>query len=51
MQEEERWEKIGESKYNRWYGRVKGPGVPGYLKKGWGRVDGKGWLSLDWGMV
>ena len=35
MQEEERWEKIGESKYNRWYGRVKGPGVPGYLKKGW----------------
>ena len=36
MQEEERWEKIGESKYNRWYGRVKGPGVPGYFKKGWG---------------
>ena len=36
MQEEERWEKIGESKYNRWFGRVKGPGVPGYLKKGWG---------------
>ena len=35
-QEEERWRKIGEGKYNKWYGRVKGVGVPGYLKKGWG---------------
>ena len=36
MQEEERWKRIGESKYNKWYWRIKGPGVPGYLKKGWG---------------
>ena len=36
LQEEERWRRIGETKYNKWYGRVKGPGVPGYLKKGWG---------------
>ena len=35
-QEEERWRRIGEGKYNKWYGRVKGTGVPGYLKKGWG---------------
>ena len=36
LQEEERWKNIGESKYNSWYGRIKGLGVPGYLKKGWG---------------
>jgi len=35
LQREERWEKIRESKFNRWYGRVKGEGIPGYLKKGW----------------
>jgi len=35
LQREERWERIRESKYNRWYGRVKGEGIPGYLKKGW----------------
>lgn len=35
-QEEERWKKIGDSKYSRWYGRMKGRGILGYLKKGWG---------------
>jgi len=34
-QEVERWEKIKNSRYNRWYGRVKGKGVPEYLKRGW----------------
>jgi len=34
-QEEERWEKIKGSRYNRWYSRVKGRGIPEYLKKGW----------------
>ena len=34
MQQEERWERIGDSGYNRWYGRIKGEGLPGYLKKG-----------------
>ena len=36
MQEEERWKRIRESEYNRWYRVVKGKGVPGYLRKGWG---------------
>ena len=36
LQEAERWERIRESKFNRWYGAIKGVGVPGYLKKGWG---------------
>jgi len=34
-QREERWRKIGESRYNKWYKMVKGEGTPGYLKKGW----------------
>lgn len=29
IQEEERWRRIGETRYNKWYGRVKGVGVPG----------------------
>jgi len=29
-------ERIEESKFNRWYKRVKEAEVPGYLKKGWG---------------
>lgn len=29
LQEEERWRRIGEARYNIWYGRVKGKGVPG----------------------
>ncbi|CAK9801077.1 Retrovirus-related Pol polyprotein from type-1 retrotransposable element R2 (Fragment) [Anthophora plagiata] len=35
IQEEERWKRIRESKYNKWYKMVKGVGVPGYLKKVW----------------
>lgn len=35
-QRKERWEKIKESKYNRWYKEVKGERIPRYLKKGWG---------------
>ncbi|XP_068993226.1 golgin subfamily A member 6-like protein 24 [Neodiprion pinetum] len=34
-QRKERWEKIRESRYNRWYRLVKGEGIPGYLGKGW----------------
>lgn len=34
-QEKERWERIRESRFNKWYGGVKGKGVPEYLKKGW----------------
>jgi len=37
---EERWERIRGSRFNRWYGRVKGEGIPGYLKMGWRKVDG-----------
>lgn len=35
-QKRERWKRIGKSRYNRWYKEVKGEGIPGYLKKGWG---------------
>ncbi|EZA56063.1 hypothetical protein X777_03890 [Ooceraea biroi] len=35
-QTEERWKRIRESRYNSWYKEVKGRGLPGYLKKGWG---------------
>lgn len=34
MDRRERWEKIGMSKFNRWYGWIKGEEVPGYLEKG-----------------
>lgn len=50
-QREERWEKIRTSRFNNWYGRVKGEDIPGYLKKNWGERDGKGWLDLDWEMI
>ncbi|RLU19665.1 hypothetical protein DMN91_008222 [Ooceraea biroi] len=40
-QTEERWKRIRESRYNNWYKEVKGRGLPGYLKKGWGKVDGE----------
>lgn len=36
LQRRERWERINESKYNRWYREVKEKEIPGYLKKGWG---------------
>lgn len=26
---------LGGARYNRWYGRMKGGGIPGYLRKGW----------------
>lgn len=32
-QEEEKWERIGDSRFNRWYSGVKGKGVPNYLRK------------------
>lgn len=41
MQRMERWEKINNSKYNRWYKYIKGEAVPGYLKKAWGESRGK----------
>lgn len=34
-QRRERWEKIGESNYNRWYKVIKKEEVPEYLRKGW----------------
>lgn len=34
-QKEKRWERIRKSKSNKWYQRVKGERIPGYLKKGW----------------
>lgn len=37
----ERWEKIGDSRYNRWYKEVRETGVPEYLKKGWAREQMK----------
>lgn len=42
LQREERWERIRRSEFNKWYGRIKSEGVPEYLRKGWGRVDGEG---------
>ena len=38
LDRKERWERIRESKYNKWYSWIKGKkeGVPEYLKKGWG---------------
>lgn len=36
VQRDTRWEMIRGSKFNKWCRRVKGEGVPGYLKKGWG---------------
>ncbi|KYN11576.1 hypothetical protein ALC57_16268, partial [Trachymyrmex cornetzi] len=36
MQRVERWEKIRDSRYNRWYRWVKGERLPKYLSKGWG---------------
>jgi len=33
---EERWEKIRNTRYCKWYQWVKEEGIPGYLGKGWG---------------
>ncbi|XP_029159119.1 CWF19-like protein 2 [Nylanderia fulva] len=35
MQKKERWERIRESRYNRWYGEWKEEGLPKYLRKEW----------------
>lgn len=32
-QREKKEEKIRDSKFNRWYGKIKGEGIPKYLKK------------------
>lgn len=40
-QREERWENIERLRYNRWYGLVKGTGIPEYLKKVWGESRGR----------
>lgn len=40
QQKKERWERISGSRYNKWYKRVKGEGIPGYLKK---------WVEGSWG--
>lgn len=34
LDRKEKWEKIRESRYNKWYSMIKGKGIPGYLK-GW----------------
>jgi len=31
-----RWERINESRYNKWYGEIKGKGFPKYLLREWG---------------
>lgn len=38
VQKEERRIRIEESKYNRWYKRIRGKGIPEYLRKGWAEV-------------
>ncbi|KAL6257812.1 hypothetical protein P5V15_011402 [Pogonomyrmex californicus] len=35
MRRGERWERIENAKYNRWYRYVKGERIPAFLKKGW----------------
>lgn len=47
---EERCEGIRSSRYSKWYGRVNGERIPEYLRKGWGKVDGKRWQDSNWGM-
>lgn len=37
LQKEDRWKRIRESKYNKWYGWVKEEGMPDYMKKEWGK--------------
>jgi len=40
IQRMERWKRILDSKFSKWYKEVKGEGVLEYLKKGWGRAGG-----------
>jgi len=35
-QRRERWERIKEGRFCKWYKEIKGGGIPEYLKKGWG---------------
>lgn len=35
MQKKEREERIGESRWNKWYGRIEEKGVSKYMKEGW----------------
>lgn len=37
LQENERRERIGNSRYNKWYGMIKNEGLPGILEEGLGR--------------
>lgn len=41
-QEEERGREIDEARYNKWYRRVRGEGIPDYLKKGWAEKGREG---------
>lgn len=34
-QEEKKWDKIRDSRFNKWYCKVKEKRVPEYLKEGW----------------
>lgn len=36
MQRLERWQRIRDSKYSKWYKEIKEEGIPEYLRKGWG---------------
>lgn len=38
-QREERWKRIRESRYNKWYKEMKEMRIPKYLKKGWGEEE------------
>lgn len=44
LQREERWKRIKESRYNRWYREVKRERIPEYLRTGWGK---KRWQGSD----
>ncbi|XP_077280504.1 uncharacterized protein LOC143907534 [Temnothorax americanus] len=51
MQREERWKEIGEAKFNKWYGMIKGEGIPEYLKKTGEKIGGRKWLDTGWEVV
>lgn len=48
LDRKERWERIERSSCNKYYGFIKGSGIPEYLKKEWGKIGGKGRCNLDW---
>jgi len=45
-----RWERIKESRYNKWYGEIKVEGFSKYLLKGWGKSRWKRVTNFRWGM-